>query len=61
MLRLLAAALAAAVIVGSGRTAPAVKDKKADEPLGPITDEQLAKSSNNVKQIALAFHNYNDT
>jgi hypothetical protein len=61
MLRLLVAALATAVIVGSAVTAPAAKDKRADEPLGPITDEQLATSSNNLRQIALAFHNYNDT
>jgi hypothetical protein len=41
--------------------APATRDKKADEPLGPITDEQLNKSQNNIKEIVLACHNYNDT
>ena len=60
MLRLFLAALTAAILVVPAITAPAAKDKKADAPLGPITDEQLSTSSNNLKQIALAFHNFND-
>src|SRR5438105_245151 len=36
--------------------APAKKEK--DEPPGPITAEQLDASANNLKQIALAWHNY---
>ena len=61
MLRLLAAGVVAALLVVPAVTAPATKDKKADEPLGPVTDKQLATSANNLKQIAIAFHNYNDT
>jgi uncharacterized protein DUF1559 len=58
--------LAAAVMVaiglvatGSGRGAPGPKPR--DEPPGPITAEQLQTSDNNLKQIVLGFHNYNDT
>jgi Protein of unknown function (DUF1559) len=36
--------------------APVPKEKS--ENLGPITDEQLAESKNNMKQIGLAMHNY---
>jgi hypothetical protein len=39
--------------------APARKEK--EQPPGPITPEQLADSSTNLKQIVLGFHNYNDT
>jgi hypothetical protein len=38
--------------------APAKKEK--EQPPGPIVPEQLADSNNNLKQIVLAFHNYND-
>jgi len=58
MTRLLASAAVAALIVLPAVPAPATKDKKADEPLGPITQEQLDKSADHLKQIALAFHNY---
>jgi len=61
MPRLLTALLAAAVAALPALSAPIPKERKADEPLGPITEEQLTKSSNNLKHIAIAFHNYNDT
>jgi Protein of unknown function (DUF1559) len=57
-----AAALVAAFglfAIGSGRGAPA--PKKIEEPLGPITAEQLQKSEDNIKIIVLGYHNYNDT
>lgn len=38
--------------------APAVKPKA--EPLGPITEEHLRAAETNLKQIALAWHNYHD-
>jgi prepilin-type processing-associated H-X9-DG protein len=58
MTRFLASVVVAALIVLPAVPAPATKDKKSDEPLGPITQEQLEKSANSLKQIALAFHNY---
>jgi hypothetical protein len=39
--------------------APAAKEKVA--PLGPPTEEQFKTAKNNLLQIALAWHNYNDT
>jgi Protein of unknown function (DUF1559) len=44
---------------GRGQPAPKPKEKEraAD---GPITAEQLQKSAENLKNIALAHHNYND-
>src|SRR5262245_25846966 len=36
--------------------APAPKAK--DEPPGPVTQEQLDKTANNLKQLAIAWHNY---
>jgi hypothetical protein len=45
-----------ALVIGSSRGAPAPKQKA--EPLGPITDEQLETAANNLKQIGLAWHNY---
>jgi Protein of unknown function (DUF1559) len=47
------AALGVAVVA-----APVPKDKDKKEDFGPITDEQLKQSSNNLKQILLAMHNY---
>jgi prepilin-type processing-associated H-X9-DG protein len=58
MTRVVTPVLAAALFVLPALPAPITKDKKSDEPLGPITEEQLNKSANNLKQIALAFHNY---
>src|SRR6478735_7398561 len=43
-------------VVGTATAAPGPKAK--DERAGPITDEQLKTASNNLKQIALAWHNY---
>jgi hypothetical protein len=45
-----------AIVIGSSRGAPAPKAKV--EPLGPITGEQLDTAVNNLKQIGLAWHNY---
>src|SRR4051812_32634281 len=55
----LVAVLGAAVCLAgqSGVGAPAPKKAK-DEPAGPITDDQLNEAVNNIKQIALAWHNY---
>jgi prepilin-type processing-associated H-X9-DG protein len=53
--------LLTSLTAGMVLAAPATKDRKADEPLGPITQEQLDKSANHLKQIALAFHNYETT
>ncbi|MBO0700542.1 MAG: DUF1559 domain-containing protein [Zavarzinella sp.] len=49
----------AAVLLGieSSAGAPAPKQPK-EEPPGPITDEQLQTTTNNLKQIALAWHNH---
>src|SRR4051794_8214857 len=58
MTRLLPSVVVAALIVPPAVPAPATKDKKSEEPLGPITQEQLDKSANSLKQLALAFHNY---
>jgi hypothetical protein len=53
----------AAFVLGAGLTvalaAPATKPKP--EPLGPITGEQLKHSEDNLKLIALAWHNYEST
>jgi hypothetical protein len=40
---------------------PAPAPKAKSEPAGPITEEQLNQSAENLKQIVLAYHNYNDT
>jgi Protein of unknown function (DUF1559) len=51
----LGAAILIAVRPGAGAPAP---KKAKDAPLGPITDDQLHESQNNLKQIALAWHNF---
>lgn len=53
------ALVGAAVLLGieSSAGAPAPKQPK-EEPPGPITDEQLRTTTNNLKQIALAWHNH---
>jgi hypothetical protein len=46
-------------LIGSlALAAPVPKDKEAKP--GPVTDEQLKDSENNLKQIVLAMHNYLD-
>lgn len=57
---LILAALALVACSDRGTAAPIPKEKK-PESLGPITAEQLHASHNNLQQIALAFHNFNDT
>lgn len=58
--------LAASVLAGAGliltvtNGAPGPKEKK-DEPLPPATEEQLAKAKDNLKQLAIAWHNYEST
>lgn len=55
---LLAAGLALASAVTIAFAAPGAKQKS--EPLGPITEEQLAQSAKNLKVIGLGWHNYHD-
>src|SRR5262249_51418397 len=55
----LSAVSCALVLALTAMPAPAPKEKS--EPAGPITEEQLNQSANNLKQIVLAYHNYNDT
>src|SRR5438552_278557 len=54
---LLSAALALLALPDRGHPAPAPKEEAA----GPITAAQLKESAKNLEQIALAFHNYNET
>jgi hypothetical protein len=59
LLILAGTALALLTLPGSGWPAPKAKEK-APPADGPITAEQLRKSVENLKNIALAHHNYND-
>lgn len=54
-------AFVATVLGASGLVIAAPAKKEKEEPPGPITIEQLHESENNLKQIVLAYHNYNDT
>jgi hypothetical protein len=54
---LLSTTLVLLALPDRGRPAPAPKD----EAPGPITAAQLKESAKNLQQMALAFHNYNDT
>lgn len=49
-------ASSAFIMASLALAAPAKKEK--EEPAGPITAEQLDASANNLKQIAIAWHNY---
>src|SRR5215218_9186216 len=51
----LGAAVLLAVQTGVGAPGP---KKAKDGPAGPITDEQLNGAVNNLKQLALAWHNF---
>jgi hypothetical protein len=52
--------LALLAAVGVALAAPVPKDKDKKEDFGPVTDQQLKQSQNNLKQIMLAMHNYHD-
>jgi len=53
-------ALALLALPDRGQPAPKPREK-APAADGPITTEQLQKSAENLKNIVLAYHNYNDT
>jgi hypothetical protein len=50
------ALVAIGAAAGLGQAAPIKKEKEV--PAGPITAEQLNESQNNLKQIVLAYHNF---
>ena len=58
--RCLASAFGTVFLVGIGLSAPVTKEKL--EPAGPITEKQVETSTNNLKQLVLAWnsdHNNN--
>src|SRR5262245_40592192 len=61
MNRLICFGMMALFAVGAGAVFAAPAKKEKEEPLGPITAEQLQTSEKNLQQIVLAYHNYNDT
>jgi len=60
MKHLICSGLAAALALAAGIILAAPAKKEKEEPLGPITAEQLEISENNIKNIVLAYHNFND-
>ena len=61
MIRLNCFGLAMLLAVAGSLAVAAPIRKAKPEPVGPITAEQLRTSANNLKQIALAWHNFEAT
>jgi len=61
MNRFSCAGVAALFAVGASALLAAPAKKEKEEPIGPITAEQLQTSEQNIKNIVLAYHNFNDT
>jgi hypothetical protein len=60
MKRLICSGLAILFALAAGTVLAAPAKKEKEEPLGPITAEQLQTSEDNIKNIVLAYHNFND-